>query len=101
MAAERDTLRRAAEEQIRKGREAAEFLAQMQLAQEQTDAVMEMESEQRLSTLVRGRRRGNLETESEGEDFKFVDSGKDSAAESESSVEVVAEKVSKTLYNCT
>lgn len=46
IAVERETLRRAAEEQIRKGKEAAAFLAQMQIAQEQNDAAMEVESEQ-------------------------------------------------------
>jgi hypothetical protein len=38
--------------------------------------------------------------ESEGEDFNFGESGRDSESDSESSVDVVAEKVSKTL-NCT
>jgi len=96
MAVECDAVRLAAEEQILKGKEAVEFLAQMQLAQEQNDADMEMESEQRLSTFItRGHRRRNVPTESDGEEFEGIDSVGDS--DSESSAEVVAEKVSLNL----
>ena len=97
VAAERDSVRCAAEEQIQRGKEAAEFLAQMQLAQEKHDAAMEIESEQRLSALLRGHQHGNQDvaTESDAKEFD-VDPGGDSA-ESESPVEVVAEKGSQTF----
>jgi len=97
MAAEREAVRLAAEEQIRKGKEAVEFLALMQLEQERRDAAMEVESEQRLSPLVRGRKQRNVPTEPESEGEEFL--GVDSVDDSESSVEVVVEKVSINLQN--
>jgi hypothetical protein len=73
VAADREALRKAAEEQIERAKEATAFLAQMQVDEERFDEEMEADIPRRLSAATR------MQPDGETESFESVSSGSESS----------------------
>jgi hypothetical protein len=99
VAAEREALRKAAEEQVRHGEEAKRALAAMMIAEEQRDAEMEEESTRRLSAVIRAR--GQYHHGSDGESFDLgaADDGSSDNSPSEGESKQITVNLSSIAIN--